>query len=365
MGYFVDKKILIISPEPWGHISVSKHHYAMALAKNKNSVYFLNPPAKENKTTTDKGVTIVDYKTIRGINKLPGVLQDLLNRRLIERIKKLCQAEFDVVWSFDAFRFQNLHLVKTPLRIYHAVDVHIAPLEWKLASSANLILSVSEKIRERFTSFGKMSLKINHGLASYFFEETVETHNTNALIKEEQTLKVGYVGNLDNWCIDKETLLQIVKDNSAIHFYFIGPHRSNSALALELRKFNNSILLGRVPSEQLPTIFSQLDLFLMCYKGSEKDVNSNHHKILEFISTGKPSVINYTDEYNAHRDIVIMADDNIELPQLFKRVIENMYDYTTVGLQERRKIFALTNSYQNHLEQIDKATLQLLSETAT
>ena len=38
---FSDKKILIISPEPWGVNHISKHHYALALIKKGNTVYFL------------------------------------------------------------------------------------------------------------------------------------------------------------------------------------------------------------------------------------------------------------------------------------------------------------------------------------
>lgn len=41
---FNNKTILIISPEPWGKMMISKHHYALELAKLGNEVYFLNPP---------------------------------------------------------------------------------------------------------------------------------------------------------------------------------------------------------------------------------------------------------------------------------------------------------------------------------
>ena len=46
-NYFENKTILLISPETWGPVKVSKHHYANYLAK-ANQVYFFNPslPAK-------------------------------------------------------------------------------------------------------------------------------------------------------------------------------------------------------------------------------------------------------------------------------------------------------------------------------
>ena len=35
-----DKSILIVSPEPWAHLFVSKHHYAVHLAQRGNKVFF-------------------------------------------------------------------------------------------------------------------------------------------------------------------------------------------------------------------------------------------------------------------------------------------------------------------------------------
>ncbi len=42
-----DKTILIISPQEWGKMLLSKHHYALELAKAGNIFYFLNPPDKK------------------------------------------------------------------------------------------------------------------------------------------------------------------------------------------------------------------------------------------------------------------------------------------------------------------------------
>ena len=42
------KTILILSPQSWGKMFVSKHHYAIGLAKKGAVVYFLNPPDQEN-----------------------------------------------------------------------------------------------------------------------------------------------------------------------------------------------------------------------------------------------------------------------------------------------------------------------------
>ncbi|MBI3233839.1 MAG: glycosyltransferase [Bacteroidetes bacterium] len=294
MNFLVNKNILIISPEAWTHLSVSKHHYAKVLAENGNRVYFLNPPSNYARIEEDqicKDIFVVDYISLPGVNRLPSFFRNYLNRHKIKSIRNLCNVSFDIVWSFDAFRFQNLKLFNCQFTIYHAVDIHVSNLEGELAQSCDLILAVSQRILDRFESYDKPKKKINHGLASYFFEPQGEA----PLAKN--TFHIGYVGNLDNWCIDIGTLLTIVSVNPEVNFTFIGPYKDDSVLASSLKSKHNCTLLGRVSAEKLPEYFEQFHFFLMCYNGEEVDVNSNHHKILEYLTTGKPVVMNYTDEF--------------------------------------------------------------------
>jgi len=47
MFSFTNKTIFILSPQPWGKMHISKHHYAIELAKKGNLIYYFNPPAKK------------------------------------------------------------------------------------------------------------------------------------------------------------------------------------------------------------------------------------------------------------------------------------------------------------------------------
>jgi len=354
------KRILVISPEPWDHIPVSKHHYSKELANLDNEVYFLNPPSQSNKVTRapdNENINVVDYKGIPGLNRLPSVLRNFLNKILLRRIFRLAGGEFDVVWTFDPFRFQELNLFKTSAKIYHAVDIHRSPLERQLTNSCHLILSVSEMILARFNGVNTPTVKINHGLAQHFLSE-IKTDNTTSWNKR---LKVGYVGNLDNWCIDKRTLLTIVNNHPEVDFHFIGPFKKDSVLGWELKTTAHASLIGKVSSSTLPKYLNQCDLFLMCYDGSSKEVNSNHHKIMEYLATGKPVVMNYTDEYNDKRDMVIMADDNRELPMLFSKVIRQIEDFNAIEVKAKRIAFAESNSYRNHVIHIDDILAKIIS----
>ncbi|MEQ8362613.1 MAG: glycosyltransferase [Cyclobacteriaceae bacterium] len=360
LQFLVRKRILVISPEPWDHIPVSKHHYSMELANLGNEIYFLNPPSHQNNIAAapdNKNIKIINYNGISGLNQIPAKLRFFLNRMLLRRIFKLSSGEFDVVWTFDPFRFQDLNLFKTSAKIYHAVDIHISPLEEQLANSCHVILSVSDMILERFNHLNKPRVKINHGLASHFLSEI----RTEYITIQSKRRQVGYVGNLDNWCLDKITLLTIVNSHPEVDFNFIGPFKSDSELGSNLKKSTNARLIGKVASSALPEYLNKCDIFLMCYDGSNQKVNSNHHKIIEYLATGKPVVMNFTDEYKDKRDLVIMSDDNRELPLLFNQVIHRLEDFNGIEVRAKRIAFAESNSYFNHVIHIDDILAKIIS----
>jgi glycosyltransferase involved in cell wall biosynthesis len=354
MNYFSGKSILIVSTEEWSHIPVSKHHYSTELTKIGATVYFLNPPSRQNKMVqqeSNKNLFVIDHRTVRGMNSLPSFLRDIINKRLINKIKAKT-GPIDVVWSFDPYRFQNLNLFDATLKIYHPVDVHNHKNEREAAQSADLIISVSELILKKFECFKAIKAKINHGLQAQFASPEP--------ILSTSVKTVGYVGNLDNWCIDIKTLVKIAEDNPEITFHFIGPYKKDSILALHLKKLNNCVLLGRIPSQELPHYFLAVDIFLMCYDGANKEVNSNHHKILEFLSTGKPVVMNFTDEYTNKKELVNMSENNDELPIIFKSVVNNFSRFIEPGLVNKRIEFAKSNTYAAHVNYISQLAQQAM-----
>ena len=73
-----NKVIWILSPNRWGKMKVSKHHYALTLAARNNIVYFIEPPSLESSgmviqpSTESKNLFIVSYRPVfRGKNFLP------------------------------------------------------------------------------------------------------------------------------------------------------------------------------------------------------------------------------------------------------------------------------------------------------
>ena len=91
---------------------------------------------------------------------------------------------------------------------------------------------------------------------------------------------------------------------------------------------------------------------------------ANPHKILEYLSTGKPVVSHYIDEYRDHRDIICMADDNKALPGLFSLVSKNLRNYNSSELIDKRKNIAKDNTYSLQIDRIEKFLFNLFNDNA-
>lgn len=358
-----NKTILIISPEGWGTSFVSKHHYATLLSQTDNTVYFLNPPSEKTQITTiNPNLQIIDYQlNMRGANRLPAFLRNLLNARQISKIRQqFLPKALDIVWSFDPYRFQNLKAWKAKTAIYHPVDVHHTNLEFDIAATADIIFSTADLILQKFENkLPKVpKYKINHGLATHFLQENIQA----AALPKDYKTKVGYVGNLNYPYLDTSILLQIIKSSPEVGFFFIGPYTKSNLSGEQqadfiaaLQQLPNVHLMGAKPSAELPRYLAAFDMFLMSYAADQyRRELANPHKILEYFSTGKCVVAHYIDEYKAQPELVTMAKTNADLPALFALTVANIERSNAPKYQELRRQYARENTYVAQLQRIEQ-----------
>jgi hypothetical protein len=356
------KTILLISPEAWGVNHVSKHHYAELLSGKGNKVFFLNPPSSVNKVQqVAPGLFSVDYQSkVRGINRLPRRLRDFFAKKECKRINTITGIKsWDIVWSFDPYRFQNLDLFPSEFNIFHPVDIHHTRLDLEAASSADIVLCVSKLIAQKYESVNTNIFLVNHGLADQFITSTA----SNSLSVDPMKTHVGYVGNLLYPYIDIQNTIDLVKENKEVIFHFFGPYgKSNlgnavtsSELVEYLIQAPNCILYGSVPSAVLPGYIKQMDAFFISYKSdSYKAELSNSHKVLEYLSTGKILISHYIDEYQDKTDLIEMVDRNVDLPGKFKGIINNLDYYNRSELRKKRIDWARNNTYAKQLHKIEQ-----------
>ncbi len=234
--------------------------------------------------------------------------------------------------------------------------------EQRSAEESDMIISVTDRILKAYDLFQKPKFRINHGVAEVFL---------NGLDMEPRYGKIrgGYSGSLIRNDLDTDCFLSIIRHHQNITFEFWGENdykKSNIHLPQDvldethdfldtLGRMPNVILHGPVNSTVLATGLSKMDLLLICYKIKD---DQNHHKVLEYLGTGKAIVSNYMSSYvDEDPDLIYMVknnEGNAELPELFNKVVSNLEYYNSKMLAEKRKHFARLHSYSNNIKKIEE-----------
>jgi glycosyltransferase involved in cell wall biosynthesis len=356
MGYLVDKTILLISPEAWDHISVSKHHYAIHLAKRGNKVYFLNPPSDTLKVEPARvdNLFVVSYKGFpMGLRYYPSIIQRGIVKRTFAGLEYTCSAHFDVAWSFDNSVFYDFSaLPKRVLRISHLVDFNQNYQVKKAALTADFCFCTTEALRKRLSVYNEKTFKINHGYNPPL--------SASAQAPGGNRVKALYAGNLSinsiDWCI----IGTVVEEHPEIDFVFVGPDadapadRNNRCAKERTLRAPNAHFIGRVEADDLHGYYQSADVLLVAYRERyHADQVSNPHKMMEYLGSGKVIVATATLEFLDLYPLIVMSARNCEWSKLFSRVIHELAYFNSQELQSSRRAFAWKNSYEEQINRIE------------
>ena len=367
------KKILLISPQPWGTIHISKHHYAVALANLGHEVYFLNPPVNKRKkievrnVLADKKLSVIDsgFRNSLFLRYKLRPLYDLFVRRWLKKILREIPPP-DIVWCFETNIIRDLGIFKGK-KIFHVVD----PINRRMVpagKTADLIICVSNRILEQFKEVNVHKRFINHALSDIAIDRAGKLKLPVA--RSNERLQAGYVGNLTRQVIDVSVITNLIEKFPGIDFHFWGPGDTASILGGEssdllqkIRSFSNVFLHEPVDSSELIPAISGMDLFLLAYK-PVNDLHdcSNSHKLLEYWATGKIVVSTYIDQYNNKESSYLLQmsaeNKNDVLPEIFENVVNKIEEWNNVEMMSKRRSFAMGLSYTKNAN----AILELLEK---
>lgn len=377
MSPLANQTILLISPQPWNHLHISKHHYAIELARRGNTVYYLDPPnaalsssVQIEPVAEQPGAWVVRYRPW-----FPFVLRfhvrwlfDRLMRRQIRGIRAAISRPIDAVWSFEFNLFTNLRDFGAPLVVFHPVDPLSYPYQVDVARSADAVFSVSDEILASFRDIRVPSSFINHGLSESFAELARVSLGTASGTDGKR--RVGYAGNLIHPAVNTAVLQRMIAENPSVEFHFWGPFTSveepAAPAAIEfvdfLHRSSNVQLHGAVSPRELAGQLQHMDCLVLSYAiGRCAYDRSNSHKILEYLSTGKVVVSSRLSTYVTHSDLLRMpADgDDDHLPAMLRDTLARLEEFNAVSRQDERRLFALDNTYARQLDRIEAKLSQL------
>jgi hypothetical protein len=339
-------KVLLISPQHWGTMRVTKHHYAIELAKLGHEVFFLEPTEASWKlnqssfriTPSDaEGINLLQQQINVPYNlkfHLKGLFDWFIKRHIKKLEKQL--GPFDLVWSFDLTNAMPLiYFSNNSKKIFFAADWPLISDSVKAAEGANLLVSVAQEILDQYpNTFKTKKLLIDHGVADCFIEE-----GKKPFVKTDEVIRIGMSGNFLRPDIDRPVLIEIIKSHTDVLFECFGAYEvKNSnlggsadadtiAFIEALQHAPNVILHGMLRPEHLAKELRRMDAFLICYDvKKDQSKGTNYHKVMEYLAYGKLIVSNDISAYADNLSVLQpqnSRNQSLTIVDIFKNMILN------------------------------------------
>lgn len=353
-----NKTILIISPEAWSHIFVSKHHYAQELAK-QNRVVFLNPPITDKIISAKHGdVTVVDYYSfVKGYRFLPKIIRKALLKRFVLQLEKKLRLTFDMIWSFDNSVFFDLDAFPEKLTISHIVDINQDFNTAQASGSADICLGVVDAITQRHLQFNKNAFTLAHGV-----NIDTPTDKIKIELPGKNQIKAVYVGNMSMPFIDWNILAELAKINTdKVDFILIGSdHELANKNHPEVYGLENVYQIQKIAATEVLNYLTAADILLLLYSPEFYMNYASPHKFLEYLLSGKVIASMYIAEYAqlAKEELILMVNEDFSMQEIFAKAVEENERLNDQNLILKRKNFAKARSYEKRVEQVHKLLIE-------
>lgn len=195
-----------------------------------------------------------------------------------------------------------------------AVDQRIIEHELQVVERADIVLTVSDKLQQRFGAIHPNTHLIRNGVDDAFFGTVPQYRrgSDDELRDLEGKPVAGYVGGLHDW-VDVELLVQAAACCPEINFVVIGP--ASPGIEPLLGRQSNIRYLGPRPYSALPAYLAYFSVGLIPFKVNLLNESTNPIKLYEYLGAGLPVVSTGLPEVVALQQpgVVTIADT----PQAF------------------------------------------------
>lgn len=353
--------ILIISPEPWDGHFVSKHHYARELAGRGHRVLFHGPPGEGGPMhllpvpDAPGDLRVLHASRVApGLRFMPGAMRRGLEARWLAQVEALAGERIDVVWNFENSRFYDLGFAGHRLKIYQQVDLNQDFHPAMAASTADLVIALSEPIARRLEAAAPHVLRMTHGHGSLSASHDLQDAAAGSFASAPRNAVL--VGNLDIPYLDVALLTRLVEHHTDVRFHFIGGYSAGSKLHAATGSAANVVFWGRQPAHLLPSFLDRADLLLIVYLAEQHlDQLANPHKMMEYLASGRCILATRTLEYESRPDLVEMASNRTDFAERFAAIMADPTSWNSPRRVAERRAFAAENTYARQIDRIAEA----------
>ncbi len=352
-----DKHILIVSPEGWRGLNMSKHHVAQGLLARGNRVCFWGPSQVATRSLhleEEGGLrTVHAPHWFKGVNRLPRFVNQWYYGRMIRAIERAAAAPFDIVWCFDTSRMQ--WFPNGPwYKLLHLVDYDILYHGHGLMRTADLIVTTAEIINTRVLEIapGANVHKIGHALDPRWLlgAEDLDAPRTGP------PRTALYAGQFFNTYIDFDALVRVAETHPGIAFKYVGTFVADfpNVGFQRLRRMPNVEFTGLKTKDQLLPLVRSADLLLFCFMTDQRTLErANPHKVLEYLSTGNTIVGSWTLEYADHQHLLVMAREQNGYARSFEEAVARFTELNSREHRAERIAFAEQRTIPHLLDRIE------------
>ncbi|MEM1336758.1 MAG: glycosyltransferase [Bacteroidota bacterium] len=264
-----------------------------------------------------------------------------------QHIKDLLQPSFYVYYMRD-YLTKNPYWRKNGLR-----------LEPKLIQNADCVVNNSTLYAEYGKKFTSHSYMVGQGCDTSLFNDRLRKIEIPNDLQSIPKPIIGYVGFLSSRRLSIGVLEAIAKARPDWSIVLVGPEddQFNSS---QLHEIDNIYFLGSRDASQLPNYIKGFDVAINPQRINEATMGNYPRKIDEYLAMGKPTVATATkamEYFKAHTYLGETAEDYVYL-------IERALKENTKELEEQRRAFGLSHSWENNVNAIYDCILKVKNASA-
>ena len=387
-----NRDIVIVGQQPWDvEIGSNCKNIAKEFSKH-NRVLYVNAPLDritllkhKNDPKIKRRIEVINRKAdsiieisnnlwnyfpdkiLESINwikneKIFDILNRLNNKRFAMSIKKaIDMLGFKDILLFndnDIFRcFYLKDILKPAKSIYYSRDFllsvdywtyHGKKLEPMLIAKSDVCVANSTYLTNYCKNYNAKSFYVGQGCELDIFSDFAGSIPDD--ISNISKPLIGYVGALQNLRLNINLLIAVAQKKPEWSLVLVGPE-DEEFKASKLHNFSNVHFTGSKQPKQLPAYINAFDVCINPQLVNEVTIGNYPRKIDEYLAMGKPTVATKTEAMSIFENYIYLGETSEEYISL----IEKAMNENSEQLQQKRKLFASTHSWENSVKEIYKA----------
>ncbi len=398
-----NRDIIVFGIQAWDiEIGSNCKNIAVEMAKN-NRVLYVNPPMdrvsrfRERHTQKIKKRIQVKKGLVKDLVEIGDNLWNLYPKTMTESINFIKNKTlFDFLNTINAKRFakdiksaiarldfkdyivfndSSMFLgqyVKTLLRpsfyVYYMRDYltknpywkkNGVRLEPKLIENADCVVNNSTLYTEYGKQFTEHSYMVGQGCDTSLFNDALREIPIPKDLRNIPGPIIGYVGFLSSRRLSIEILEQLAVSKPEWSIVLVGPEDENFRVS-NLHELDNVYFLGSKDASVLPNYIKGFDVAMNPQLINDATMGNYPRKIDEYLAMGKPTVASATKAMEYFKDHTYLG----KTPEDYVKLIAKALQENSKELEEKRRAFGLSHSWENNVNEIYNCILQVQKNSA-